>query len=90
MGKKRISIESIAVSEEKTNALVVVFEEQEVEGETQEVPLGEESITFDSKLPKPEVLPLIKEAAKRIVAKAKEAKDTRAELNKLLEKEKVE
>ncbi len=88
--KKRISVESIQVGEEQTRALVVAWEKQKVGEEMQETPLGEETIAFDSKLPKPEVIPLIKEAAQRIAAKAKEAKTTREELNKLLEKEVIE
>ena len=88
--EKRISVESVSVGPEETRALVVAWETQKVGEEDQEAPLGEETITYDNKLPKTKVIALIKASAKRIEAKAKEAKDTREELNKLLSKEVTE
>ncbi len=90
MGKRRVSVESCRQSPETTIALVVVWEKQKVEGETQEVPLGEQSISFPTNTPPPEVIVKIKEAAKAIVKAAQDAKTTREHLNKLLEKESVE
>lgn len=90
MGKKRISIESIRRNPETTTALVVVWEKQKVEGETQEVPIGEQTVSYPSSLSNEEALIKIKQAAKEIVAIAHEAKTTREQLNKLLEKESVE
>lgn len=90
MGKKRISVESVRRNLDTTQATVVVWEKQKVEGETQEVPVGEKSIQFSNNLPDKEIITLIAQAARDIVAIATEAKTMRERLNKALEKEIVE
>ena len=90
MGKKRISIEHISHNPEVTHALVVVWEQQKVEGKMQEQPIGEDSISFPTSLTPEEIIVKVKETAKQIISQNAEAKAIRTKLNKLLQKESVE
>lgn len=86
MPKRRTSVERVINDGRKLVARVVVFESQKIEGEMQEIPIGEQQLTFALTTTEDEMLPRIKAAARDIEALADKAKDTRAKLNKLLEK----
>ena len=90
MGKKSMEITGISIGPENTQALVVVYEEQELEGEIQKVPLGEATISFPSKLADLKVTQQVRATARDIIKKSDEARDKRAALNKLLETEAIE
>jgi len=87
MSKRAISVQSVARGAEDSRALVVVSEEQEVNGELQAVPVGEAPIAFSNKLTDKQILELVKDTTKQIEKKADEAKALRERLNVLLEKE---
>ncbi len=84
---KRVSVESVKNGPERIDILVVAWDKQMVEGKPQEVPLGEKSISFPGGTKPADMLDSIKEAAKQIEESANQAKETRTELNKLLEEE---
>jgi len=86
--KRRVSVESCRSGPEVIQLMVSVFETQKVEGQDQEVPIGEMSLSFPAGTKPADMLDKIRDAGKQIEAAADEAKATRAELNKLL-KEKV-
>ncbi len=87
MSTKRISVESCRNSPESIQLMVVAWDEQEVEGKPQEVPLGEKSLTFAVGTKPKDMLKAIKEAGKQIEETAAQAKAIRTDLNKLLQEE---
>lgn len=87
MSKKRISVESVRSSPEQVQLMVVAWDKQVVEGEEQEVPLGEKSLSFPGGTKPNKMLKAIREAGAEIEAVANQAKEIRKELNELLEKE---
>jgi len=84
MGKKRVSVESCRNSPEQVQIMVVAWDTQKVEGKSQEVPLGEKSLTFPGGTRPADMLDAIREAGEQIEAAATQAKDIRTELNRLL------
>ena len=89
MGKKTITIESLAKGESETHALVVVREEVKVEGKKVQQPIGEKAISFSNSLSNANVVQLVKAAAVDISKAASDAKTKREALNKLLETEEL-
>jgi len=85
MSKKRISVESVRNSPESIQLMVVAWDKQKVEGELQDVPLGEKSLTFPGGTKPADMLDSIREAGKQIEGAADQAKEIRTELNKLLQ-----
>lgn len=86
MTKKRVSVESVKNSPERVDLLVVAWDTQKVEGESQEVPLGEKALSFPGGTKPADMLDAIKEAGEHIEEAADQAKNIRAELNELLQK----
>ncbi len=81
---KRISVESCRNSPESIQLMVVAWDEQEVEGKPQEVPLGEKALTFPGGTKPKDMLDTIREAGEQIEEAAANAKEIRTELNALL------
>jgi len=86
MNTKRTSIESCKSSPEKIDLLVVVWDKRVIDGEERDIPLGEQSLSFSSDTKPKDMIAIIKDAGKDIEDAATQAKDIRAELNKLLDK----
>lgn len=86
MAKRRISVERVSNNPQETLVQVVVWEKRKVEGEMQEVPLGQQPLSFPANTEPEDMMPRIRAAARDIEALADKAKTTRAKLNKLLEK----
>ena len=86
MSKKRISVESCRNSPERIDLMVVAWDEQEVEGKAQEVPLGEKALAFPAGTKPKDMLEKIREAGEQIEEAAANAKEIRTELNELLQK----
>lgn len=90
MGNKRVSVESCKNGPDRIDLLVVAWDKQEVEGQEQEVPLGEKALSFPGGTKPRDMLDAIKEAGEQIEEAANQAKETRTELNKLLQEEVTE
>jgi len=84
MGKKRVSVESVRNSPEQVQIMVVAWDTQKVEGQDQEVALGEMKLTFPAGAAPADMLVGIREAGAKIEETAARAKDIRTELNRLL------
>lgn len=85
--KHRISVESVKNSPERVDVLVVAWDKQMVEGQEQEVPLGEKALSFPGGTKPADMLDGIKEAGEQIEEAASQAKEIRTELNQLLQEE---
>jgi len=85
LGNKRVSVESVRNSPERVDVLVVAWDKQMVENKEQEVPLGEKSLSFPGGTKPADMIDAIKEAGEQIEEAANQAKETRTELNKLLQ-----
>ena len=85
--KSRISVESVRNGPERVDINVVAWDKQMVEGKEQEVPLGEKPLSFPGGTKPADMLDAIREAGEQIEAAAAQAKETRTELNKLLQEE---
>jgi len=84
MPKRRVSIEGVRSSPQEHNIHVVVFEEQIMEGQPTEVPIGERFLTFSSKANPESMLDDIRGAAVDIQKLAQDAGVLRGRLNELL------
>jgi len=85
MGKARLSVESTKNSPERVDILVVAWDKQLVEGQEQEVPLGEKALSFPGGTKPRDMLDAIREAGEQIEEAAAQAKEIRTELNQLLQ-----
>lgn len=89
MGKRRISVEGLTAADANITAQVVVWEEQEVEGNKVEASIGERFLTFPPDATAESMIPAIKRAAEEVEAMVEKAKDMREQVNVLLSKEKI-
>ena len=87
MSNRRVSVEGLSNSDTIIAANVVVFEEREVEGQMQEVPLGEAQLSFPIDMSEEDMIERIKEAGKQIEERSDAAKELRAKLNEKLAEE---
>lgn len=85
MGKARVSVESVKNSPDRVDVLVVAWGKQMVEGKEQEFPLGEKPLSFLGGTKPRDMLNAIREAGEQIEEVAAQAKETRTELNQLLQ-----
>lgn len=84
---KRVSVESCKNSPERVDLLVVAWDKQMVEGQEQELPLGEKALSFPGGTKPADMLDAIREAGEQIEEAANQAKEIRTELNQLLQEE---
>lgn len=87
MVKHRVSVESVRNSPERVDLIVVAWDKQLVEGQEQEVPLGEKALAFPPGTKPRDMLDAIREAGEQIEEAADQAKEIRTELNELLQEE---
>lgn len=90
MAERRISIESLTKASQNTHYSVVVWEKQIVEGQEQEIPIGEKQFALSNSLTKQQVIVEVRKVGKEIETLADQAKIERVELNKVLAKGVVE
>ena len=90
MENKRVSVESVRNSPERVDVLVVAWDKQLIEGQEQEVPLGEKALSFPAGTKPADMLDKIREAREQIEEAAARAKEIREELNRELQVESSE
>ncbi len=90
MGTKRVSVESCKNSPDRVDILVVAWDKKMEGKEEVEFPLGEKSLSFPGGTKPRDMLDSIREAGEQIEEAANQAKETRTELNKLLQEEEPE
>lgn len=85
--KKRVEVSSVVEGPQRIDMMIVAYETREVEGKEEEIPIGENALSFPKGTKPKDMVKPIREAAKAIEDAAAEAKKTREDVNKLLNEE---
>jgi len=87
MAKRTAQISSVNLGDKSWQFLVTAFEEKEIEGQIQPVPLGEMAFEVQAGTPDAEIIAQVESARSRIEERADAARHMRERLNYTLASE---